>query len=242
MKEKIKNYIKTQSFQPNWTSPFINPFLFIRMGLFKKIKAFAPQLKGSVLDFGCGRKPYRNLFINASDYIGLDMEVSGHDHTHSTVDVYYDGKKIPFKDEYFDNIFSSEVFEHIENIEDILKELNRVLKKGGKILITVPFVWNEHEVPNDYRRFTTFGIISMLKKHNFKIDKVETTTHFFETLYQTFILYLYHIFQTKKKALNTLLTLIFLSPFNLLGLILVNIVPRNKSLYHNVIVLAEKEA
>ena len=218
----------------------MNPFFFIRYGLFKKIKQFAPDLKGSILDFGCGRKPYKNLFTNASRYVGLDMMGSGHDHTYSTVDVYYDGKIIPFPDSSFDHVFSSEVFEHVENLDEILSELHRVLKPGGKILITVPFVWNEHEIPYDFRRFTKYGITSILKMHQFEMEKLETSSHFFETLYQMLILYVFHLFQTNNKMLNILLTIIFIAPLNLLGIILVNIVPKNRSLYHNIVLIAKK--
>lgn len=47
------------------------------------------------------------------------------------VDIFYDGKKNPFDEGYFDSIFSSEVFEHVPDLVVILNELNRVLKQGG---------------------------------------------------------------------------------------------------------------
>ena len=86
-----------------WHSPFTNAFYFIRKGLFTGVKDNAPLLRGSVLDFGCGAKPYRHLFTNASSYIGLDIEKSGHSHEDEQIDVYYDGKIIPFGNEHFDN-------------------------------------------------------------------------------------------------------------------------------------------
>ncbi len=132
-----------------------NPFYFIRRALLKKVEEYAPQLSGKLLDFGCGSKPYQSLFTRASEYTGLDYEGEGHSHVNEKVDVYYDGKKTPFANQTFDSVFSSEVFEHIFNIDEILPEINRVMKKGGKILITCPFVWHEHEVPVDYARYTT---------------------------------------------------------------------------------------
>lgn len=238
--KKIKKIIKQQSFQPNFLSLFINPFFFIRKGLYKKIKLLAPSLKGSVLDFGCGRKPYQNQFVNATSYIGVDMQTTGHDHEHSKVDTYYDGKRIPFSDNYFDNIFSSEVFEHVDNLDEIIKELNRVLKNEGKILITVPFVWNEHETPYDFRRFSKYGIEDLLKKSGFSILETHTTTHYAETLLQLKILYVYHLFYSKNKILNLLLTLIFIAPLNIIGGLFTLIVPKNKSFYHNAVILAKK--
>ena len=105
-----------------------------------------------VLDFGCGSKPYENLFINIDEYVGCDIEVSGHDHLDSKIDYFFDGKNLPFIDDRFDSVVSFEVFEHIFNLPEILKEINRVTKTSGNILISVPFAWGEHEVPYDFAR------------------------------------------------------------------------------------------
>src|SRR5688572_6641554 len=98
------NFLKKQSFQPSIFSLFINPLYFIRSCLYKNIKKKAPLLKGKLMDFGCGRKPYEALF-NVNEYIGIDVEKSGHNHKLSKVDFYYDGKTIPFQNDYFDSVF-----------------------------------------------------------------------------------------------------------------------------------------
>src|SRR5882724_916674 len=151
MKEALIRYLRRQSFQPGLAGLFINPFYYIRRALFLNIQLFAPRLQGRLLDFGCGRKPYRNLFPHITEYIGIDIEqMTGHDHSLSQVDVFYDGKTIPFGDNSFDAVFCSEVLEHVFTIDDILTELHRVLKKDGTMLLTIPFCWNEHEVPYDF--------------------------------------------------------------------------------------------
>jgi hypothetical protein len=68
---------------------------------------------GKLLDFGCVSKTYKKYFSHTDAYIGLDIEQSGHLHTNEQIDVFYDGKKIPFEENYFDSVFSSEVFEHV---------------------------------------------------------------------------------------------------------------------------------
>jgi SAM-dependent methyltransferase len=168
---------------------FSNAFYFIRNALYKKIEQYAPELNGRLLDFGCGSKPYQSLFINASQYIGLDYESEGHSHTSESIDVMYDGKTIPFPDEHFDSVFSSEVFEHIFNLEEILPEIKRVMKKGGKILITCPFVWNEHEVPVDYARYTQFALKHLLEKNGFEILVQEKSGDFTMAIYQMRMIY-----------------------------------------------------
>ncbi|WP_169754219.1 methyltransferase domain-containing protein [Campylobacter curvus] len=82
-----------------------------------------------VLDFGYSQKPYKclfNDFDNVVEYVRLDV------YPGDKVDVVYDGGKIPFEDEYFDIIFSTFVLEHVENLDDTLKEIYRVIKTEGE--------------------------------------------------------------------------------------------------------------
>lgn len=240
----IPNYIikilKKQSFQTNLLSIFVNPFFFLRRGLFRHIKKNAKYLNGKMIDFGCGRKPYKNLF-SIKEYIGVDIEVSGHPHENSEIDVFYDGKTLPFSNETFDSFFCSEVFEHVFNIEKIIKELNRVIKKGSTGLITIPFAWPEHEIPYDFARYTSFGIKDILEQNGFKVISLEKSGHFIECLIQLSILYIYSLFMTKNQFLNTLLTLIFISPLNIIGICISDILPKKQGLYHNLVVVVQKK-
>ena len=235
----LNKLYKEQQFNPNFFSCFINPFYFVRKRIYNSVKHYAPELKGNLLDFGCGRKPYRDLF-NVACYTGLDIEQDGHDHTNEPVDVFYDGKIIPFEANYFDSCFSSQVFEHVFEPDESLKEIHRVLKPGGKGLFIVPFVWDEHEIPFDYARYSSFGFEYLLKKNGFRIIKHEKDSHFFEVLVQLWCLYIYNLFDTKNKYGNILITFLFISPFTLLGVLLKLLFPRIKSLYFNNVVLVEK--
>lgn len=143
-----------------------HPYYFIRSRLLRSVKEHAGNLNGRLLDFGCGSKPYKKFFI-VNEYIGVDFVNEGHPHDNEQIDVYYDGKTIPFPDNSFDSILCSEVFEHIFNLPQILVELNRVLKHGGRILITCPFVWKEHELPHDYARYTLFCVKRFIEKKRF---------------------------------------------------------------------------
>jgi SAM-dependent methyltransferase len=242
MKNTIYQYLKRQSFQPDFAGLFLNPFFFIRRALFSNIKALAVKQTGKLMDFGCGRKPYRNLFTTVSSYIGVDIEQTGHDHTNSQVDVFYDGKTVPFEPQTFDSIFCSEVLEHVFNIDDILAELNRVLKKDGQLLLTIPFCWNEHEVPYDFGRYSSFGIQHLLEKHGFTVIENRKSGRFPLVLCQLSSLYIYDTLKKiiKPKALHYVLSMLFIIPVNIGGSILCLILPRNRSLYFNNVVLAKK--
>ena len=173
------NFYKKEMFHPTFLfGIWVNPFFIIRKGLAKGVLNIAKYIKGGkLLDVGCGSKPYREFF-SVDEYVGIDIKISGHNHHHSKVDFFYDGKKIPFNDHVFDYVFSSEVFEHVFEIDSFIVEINRVLKKGGLLAFTCPFVWDEHEKPFDFARYTSFAIEHLMKKHGFKIIDFEKSTSY----------------------------------------------------------------
>jgi SAM-dependent methyltransferase len=165
-------------------------YFFIRKVLFNAISEHAPKLTGKLMDFGCGSKPYESLFNNIQQYIGVDYNGEGHTHEHETIDVFYDGKTIPFENETFDSVLCSEVFEHLFLLEQNLQEVHRVLKTNGKMLITCPFVWNLHEAPVDYARYTPYALQDIFAKNGFRVlDQAQKGT-FVETLVQMTNVYL----------------------------------------------------
>jgi SAM-dependent methyltransferase len=218
------------------------PSYFIRKRLLKAIRSLAPQLTGILMDFGCGSKPYRSLF-EVDDYIGLDFENAGHSHANENIDVYYDGKNIPFQDDYFDSIFSSEVFEHIFNLDEILPELRRVLKPGGLMLVTCPFVISEHEVPNDFARYSSFGITHLLNKNGFEIESLTKTGNAVETVFQLWIMYIHqHItpYVRKIPVVRSIFRFFTYTSLNILALLFSKILPKRNDLYLNNVILCRK--
>jgi SAM-dependent methyltransferase len=231
-----------KTFRPSLSSPFY----FIRNALYRKVKQFAPQLSGRLLDFGCGSKPYESLFTNLSEYVGLDYESEGHSHANENIDVIYDGKTIPFRDGHFDSVFSSEVFEHIFNLEEIIPEIKRVMKRGGRILVTCPFVWNEHEVPVDYARYTQFALKHLFEKNGFQILVVDKTGDFNLTISQMRMIYFNDHFIPafpllgRLKFFRTNIPPLINPVLNLWFLLWHWLLPKRKDLYLNNIILAEK--
>ncbi|MGC4038022.1 MAG: class I SAM-dependent methyltransferase [Chitinophagaceae bacterium] len=223
----------------------IKPAYLIRKCLLKYIRKYAPELTGSVMDFGCGSKPYKSLLINAEEYVGVDFQGQGHSHENEQIDVFYDGLNIPFDNNRFDGIFTSEVFEHVFNLEHIVGELNRVLKPGGKIFITCPFAICEHEQPNDFARYTSFGLKDLLERNGFTIISFEKAGTSMETICQIFISYFYfdvirRLFG-KIPGVRTVVALVFITLLNVISLFLNLISPKGKDLYMNNVVLAVKK-
>jgi SAM-dependent methyltransferase len=172
----------------NFNPGLAHRFYFIRKGLYSAIKNHSASLKGKLLDFGCGAKPYLSLFA-VDEYIGLDFDNPAHDHRNEQIDIIYDGKNIPFPDNHFDSILCSEVVEHLFDLPHTLNEMHRVLKKGGKMLVTCPFVWNEHELPYDYARYTQFALKDIFEKKGFSVLLAEKKGNFVETTTQLRVLY-----------------------------------------------------
>jgi ubiquinone/menaquinone biosynthesis C-methylase UbiE len=213
----------------------------IRNGLYNAIKNNACIFKGKMLDFGCGSKPYRYLFSNIVEYIGLDYHNEGHPHDCEEIDVYYDGITIPFNDNSFDCILSSEVFEHIFNINEVLDELSRVLKKDGVILITCPFVWNLHEIPNDYARYTPYALIDIFEKKGFEIIKNERIGNYITTLGQLKIIYFTNNILPKLGILNNIyIKAIIVLYYNIVINLKSRILPSKNDFYLSNLLIAKK--
>lgn len=103
----------------------------------------------SVLVIGAGHDPYHKIFKRPKEYIRLDIEsVPG------ITDVVADALSLPFEGNRFDCIFATEVMEHLSNPYIFAKEVGRVLKSGGTVVLTVPFMFHQHANPNDFWRPT----------------------------------------------------------------------------------------
>ncbi|BFM39487.1 class I SAM-dependent methyltransferase [Synechocystis sp. LKSZ1] len=239
MKTKLKQLFEKEQFYPSLFGLLINPFYFARKGLLENIQDFSPLVTGKTLDVGCGSKPYQKLF-DASEYIGLEID-SENNRKNKKADYFYQGDKFPFNDEEFDSVISNEVLEHIFNPDTFLSEINRVLKNQGTLLITVPFVWDEHEQPYDYARYSSFGLKYLLNKYGFKIIEYRKSMNDVRVIFQLINAYLYKKTVTSNQYFNLMSTIFLMSWFNVLGELLSKILPKNNDLYLDSIILAKKE-
>lgn len=240
MLKALKKFSFTQQFQPTFFGIFINPFYFSRKGLFDAVRKHSDLIAGKTLDIGCGQKPYQNLFKNATQYLGLEID-SPQNRIRKNADFFYDGKHMPFTNQSFDSVICNEVLEHVFNPNDFLQEIHRILRGGGKMLLTLPFVWDEHEQPYDYARYSSFGIKHLLEQNGFKILKLEKTNDGLEVIFALINAYIYKKLCTRNKILRILAILFITSFFNLLGIIASKILPRNPDLYLDSVLVVEKQ-
>jgi SAM-dependent methyltransferase len=175
---------------------------------------FAHHIGGRVLDVGSGKhNRYQELF-DCDEYIRMDV-VEGED-----VDVVGSADSIPFNNESFDSVVSTQVFEHLKFPERAVKEIHRVLKRWGCALITVPQYNELHEEPYDYWRFTKFGICELFERNGFKIIRHAQLGGFFTTNCQMKIRYLIDTLKLHRKPLLGCLAHCFFKIFGTIALTL----------------------
>ena len=110
----------------------------------------------------------------------------------------------------------------------------------GLFLITVPFVWDEHEQPYDYARYTSYGLRYILDKHGFEVIELIKTSNDFTAIVQLLVAFIYKTTLTSNKYINLVTTIIIMFPINIIGLLISKILPKNDDFYLDNVVLARK--
>ena len=114
-----------------------------------------------VLDYGCGGSPYRDLFPRA-EYLRADFEGSQLDFE------IIPGKPLAADAESVDLVISTQVLEHVLEPELFLSDCSRVLRPGGKLIVTTHGTFREHACPHDYHRWTAEGLRHAFEKAGFE--------------------------------------------------------------------------
>jgi SAM-dependent methyltransferase len=144
------------------------------------------------LDLGSGGKPYRKLFSSSvNHHIGFDRPDSPHGFT--TTNCGGDLRALPFKAKSVDTILCTAVLEHCEEPALALAEMNRCLISGGKLILTVPFIWHVHEEPRDFFRYSRFGLQYLLQQAGFEVQIIQPLSGFFGTFGQLFAYQLFRL-------------------------------------------------
>jgi SAM-dependent methyltransferase len=121
-------------------------------------KAIIAHCKGHLLDHGCGNAPLFGMYSPlCTEVTCVDWPSSLHDKRH--VDQYCNlNERLPFADQSFDTILSSDVVEHLYEHDLIFSEFHRLLRPGGKVILGTPFLYWIHESPHDYFRLTEYAV------------------------------------------------------------------------------------
>jgi len=123
------------------------------------LRRVLPGVRGRILDVGCGKKPHaswlsrgkgnRIVGIDVSPLPGVDVVVGERD-------------GFPFQDGAFDAVLCTQVLEHVGDLESMLGEIHRGLVSSGLLVASVPFIYQEHGAPRDFRRFSRYEAVRLL--------------------------------------------------------------------------------
>ncbi len=136
----------------------------------------------TVLDLGAGDAPYRELFAHTS-YLTSDWEESVHAGGRRA-DIVAPGSALPIESSGVGLVLCTQVLEHVAVPGDVLGECRRILEPDGRIALTVPLVWQLHELPHDYYRYTPAGIEHLLVEAGFVDIEIRARNDAFTTLAQ----------------------------------------------------------
>jgi SAM-dependent methyltransferase len=123
---------------------------------------------GDVLDVGAGAQPYRPLLPSGARYRAIDAAIARETFGYDLPDTeYFDGDRWPVEDGSMDVVITTETLEHVPEPSVFLAEARRVLRPGGRIVLTVPFAARWHYIPHDYWRYTPSSLRNLLEGAGF---------------------------------------------------------------------------
>jgi SAM-dependent methyltransferase len=143
-----------------------DPDYLCLIDLLNAVRDMAPLEASRVLDYGCGGSPYRSLFTGAV-YHRADL-AGGADGTDLDFPFMSDSRLPPEVGNY-DFVLSSQVLEHVLDPALYLSECFRVLKPGGKLLVTTHGTFWDHACPHDYWRWTAYGLRKAVENAGFGV-------------------------------------------------------------------------
>jgi SAM-dependent methyltransferase len=123
---------------------------------------------GRVLDYGCADAPYRGLFGDDVDYVGADIPGN----PVATAKIRPDGT-VAVEDGSCDAVISTQVLEHVVDPRTYLAECARVLRPGGRMLLSTHGIMIYHPDPVDYWRWTGDGLGRVVEEAGFEVERIE---------------------------------------------------------------------
>ena len=128
---------------PNWS---------VREPMARWLEAAGRAAAGKrVLDVGCGVKPYLPFFASAAEYVGVDVD-------NPNADLQGSAEALPVEDGSYDVVLCLQVLEHVEDPLQVVRELHRVTRPGGRVLAATHGTQVYHPLPEDHWRWTHTGL------------------------------------------------------------------------------------
>jgi SAM-dependent methyltransferase len=167
LKTGLRELYAAHNFVPRaWTDSSDAAFIAITL-IERSIALLAPELRGELLDVGCGRQPYASYFSHVTRKRTCDFDAKRGD-----VDFECSADRVPLPDASLDALLNTEVLEHVSDPAAVWREFHRLLRPGGKVLLSTPMYWPSHEEPHDFYRYTGFGLRRLAQEAGFEVVKL----------------------------------------------------------------------
>ena len=222
-----------------------------------KLSRISPTIKGRWLDIGAGDQPYKKYFSKADEYLTTNTKRHYCEQDFEQVDkltTYWieDGTVLPVDSNSLDGVACFQVLSVIEKPDEFFKEMNRVLKPGGKLLLSTDFlypVWSKE----DRYRHTSYSLEQFAESTGFNVEGIESFGGFGSTVYSLFMRYLRsfpgiwkekNVFTKAISAIVYLILLLLLPIISLKGLVIYQIEKnniRNRDFAFNNLLIAVKK-
>lgn len=149
----------------------------------EEVAAFASSLPAGakVLDAGAGEARHRAAFPKQR-YIGVDLAVGDSQWDYTGIEALANLDSLPFRDGSFEAAINIVTLEHVQQPQQVLCEIARVLKPGARLLVVVPQEWEVHQSPHDFFRYTRYGLRLLLNQAGFEIIRLEPIGGIFRVL------------------------------------------------------------
>lgn len=172
-------YFRVYNALPEWLKRRINPLEYSIRDFVREASRFRPS--GTVLDSGAGESRFADLFADRF-YLALDSCVGDANWDYSRVGIIADLHALPLSEASCDLVLNIQVLEHVKEPGLVLREIQRALKPGGRLYLTAPQGWHEHQQPEDYYRFTRYSLRLLFETAGFKSVSIEPMGGYFDYL------------------------------------------------------------
>jgi SAM-dependent methyltransferase len=173
-------YRRAQGLLPGWLRRYVLHFEAAVEGAVAEFAAALPE-SALMLDAGAGEGSYRKWF-GRQRYVGVDLGIGDAAWNYSGLDAIADLHQLPFRADTFDAVLNVVTLEHVREPACVLRELSRVLKPSGRLLLVVPHEWEEHQQPHDYYRYTRYGLEYLLRGAGFENIQIQPVGGYFRLL------------------------------------------------------------
>lgn len=164
-------------FVPAWLQERVNVHVRELYGFVDRVSQELPE-GARLLDAGAGEGRFRACFAQQR-YIGVDLAIGSATWDYGALDAVADLACLPLADATFDAVLCIQTLEHVPEPARVLAELARVLRPGGRLYLSAPQSWHQHQKPHDYFRYTSFGLRYLIEKAGLQVEAMQALGGYF---------------------------------------------------------------